>query len=235
MKRKKLVLTSLMFLSLLIGVSSLVSCNFIIDFFNNLTDNTDSIEYTSEFMNTYGYGNAYTMFPFDGLEGSYYSHAPSEVAYYIDSSVTDEYLEAVEYALEKANELTDAVTITTTDDPNSDFVIKVEDLGIYGGGAGVNELQAFASVRINNGTTTVLDVYFGTSTITLNSFHMNWYSLSYKKFVALHEIGHTFGLADLYDTSNPAKDVSIMGASYKYDDYTEFDRLNIDWLYDDLV
>ena len=171
-------------------------------------------------LNKYGNENAYNK-----TSSSVIIHAPSSVSYYIDSSVTGNYKTVAKYAINEANELTDAVTITYSTSKsaaNSSFIIKVADFG-------ANEINAVNSYGYTSSGEIV------SSTITLNSYYMSSYSLNAIKHIVLHEIGHTFGLTDL-EYGKAAK-YSIMyyayskSSTYTFVTYQEFDEDNIAWYY----
>ncbi len=174
---------------------------------------------SSSNLEKYGQENAYNKTSTGAIR-----HAPSNVTYYLDSSVTGTYKTAATYAISEANKLTDSVNISLTAKSNSDFVIAVE----------YNKNVSYAGYNI---TTASIDTGLITSsTIVLNAYYMSSYNLSSKKHAILHEIGHTFGLKDL-ENSN-AKKYSVMyyqyssNATYTFVTYQEFDKDNICWYYD---
>lgn len=180
------------------------------------------------YYNKYGKEKAYNT-----TSSSAIIHAPSSVKYYIDTSVTGNYKTAAKYAINEANELTDAVTITYSTSKsyaNSSFVIKVANLGASDSNAVNNILYIEATGEIT------------ASTITLNSYYMKDFELGDIKHIVLHEVGHTFGLSDLEfsdDKKNAkAAKYSVMyytystSSKYTYTDYQEFDKKNISWYYD---
>lgn len=169
---------------------------------------------SEEYLQKYGYGNAYNT----TSSGAYF-HAPSTVEYYIDPSVTGNHLTAVKAAIVKANQLTKAVTITTTDNSDSKFVIKRELISITASGRN--------SMSANSLTGEVVS-----STITLNSFYSWCYTVNNWTHVALHEIGHTFGLVDLSIKGAKYTIMADYSLVYTFTDYQEFDKDNISWLYD---
>lgn len=148
-------------------------------------------------------------------------HATKNVSYYIDPSVTGNYRTAVEHALKEANKLTNAVNISISTNPKSKFVIKVANAG-KNDWCGLNEHSFYASSG-----------EIISSTITFNTYYANSYTQNMLKELVLHEIGHTFGLADLY--ANEIKEYSVMyyqaDSVYVYTTYQEFDQANIDWYY----
>lgn len=175
-------------------------------------------EEIEEYMQMYGYEKAFITLGTDSNGNTIYFHAPSSVSYYIDSTVTGNYLTAVNYGIPLANELTDAVTIDKNGDSNSPFLIKVENQGANG--------QAASNSRAYNAET-------GERTggvITLNSYYMQSYSLDQLRSVVLHELGHTFGLIDLYD--DILADYSVMYyIAGSFTEYQEYDKRNIAWYY----
>jgi hypothetical protein len=70
------------------------------------------------------------------------------------------------------------------------------------------------------------------STIKFNVDLMDNASDELKEHVALHELGHSFGLDDLYD--DILEEYSIMyyaAGNIILTDLTEFDRMNLEWMY----
>ena len=172
-----------------------------------------------KFFEAYGMDNAYNH-----TTSGVVRHAPKSISYYIDPSVTGNYRTAVEDAIKKANALTGKVTMTyNTNNAKSSYVIKVENVGSTGW-SGLNSSYA-------NPTTGEITQ----STITLNSYYLKSYSANMLKEVILHEIGHTFGLRDLNETSDLVK-YSVMyyqaDYTYVYTQYQDFDKANIEWYYD---
>ncbi len=168
-----------------------------------------------KFWEKYGKDKAYNK-----SEHSVLLNAPDTFAYYIDSSVSGNYLTAVKYAISKANSLTGNVKVSTTTDSGSNFVIKVANMGKNGMNA-INEYYFLPD------TGEIIE-----SIITLNAYYMKNFSLDDIKHVALHEIGHTFGLIDLKNSA--VKPYSIMyyrSSSYNFVEYQEFDVANITWYY----
>ena len=169
-------------------------------------------------MTKYGNENAYNT-----TSSSAIIHAPSSVSYYIDSSVTGNYKTAATYAINEADGLTDAVTISKSSKSSSSFVIKVANLGKNSANA-VNTLTYNASTGL-----------ITSSTITLNSYYMSSYSLNGMKHIMLHEIGHTFGLVDY--SNSKAAEYTVMyysystSSTYTFVTYQEFDENNIAWYY----
>lgn len=168
------------------------------------------------FFNKYGKENAYNVDDGDVV------HLSSSISYYLDSSVTGDYRTAIQYAISQANSLT-KYTISTTKSSRSDYVVKVGNYGQTG-------WNAKNTYGYDDSTNEI--VY---SEILLNTFYMSGFSLDAKKRTCTHELGHTFGLKDLYNSE--VKDYSIMygrhGASYTFITYQKFDRENINWYYAD--
>ena len=146
--------------------------------------------------------------------------APKLVEYYVDSSVTGAYKTAVTTGISLANALTKNVTFTTTTKSDSKFVIKVKNAGKTGWAA-LNEYGWDYVDRI---------VY---STITINTYYTAQYGANEIKRLVLHELGHTYGLADLDDSN--VKPYTIMyyqmDSAYIFTSYQEFDKENINWRY----
>lgn len=75
------------------------------------------------------------------------------------------------------------------------------------------------------------------SRITFNTYQMDAYTLSVKKMLAMHELGHTFGLTDFYPSSSAyAYDATIMKAYYVsgmtvFTDYQRFDKESLRAIY----
>lgn len=166
----------------------------------------------------YGYNNAYTFTSTDNVV-----HAPSKVSYYIHSSVTGNYKTAVNEAIPKADALTSAVTVNSNGTSSSKFIIKVANLG-SGGNVAQNVMSYYSSGKVIS------------STITFNSYYMSSYTYNQIRHVALHELGHTFGLKNL--DNSKYQEYSIMytyappkSSSYIFSDYQEFDKDNIVWYY----
>ena len=170
-----------------------------------------------QFWNKFGKDKAYLR----AINSRAILNAPDTVSYYIDSSVTGNYLTAVNYAISEANELTSAVTVSTTTDNYSNFKIKFANKGKFEGKLAVNNFL------YDDDTGEICG-----SEITFNTYYLIGYSLDKLKHVVLHELGHTFGLADLTDLS--LKKYSIMyeaNTSYTFVEYQEFDVANITWYY----
>ena len=165
-----------------------------------------------EMFNKYGKEKAYTTY------NGQIRHATSKVSYYLDPSVTGYYREAVLNAISEANKLTNAVSVSTTSNSNSAFVIKVKNAGKTG----------WVGVNVSNASSVITK-----SEITLNTYYLNNFSLNMIKEVAIHEIGHTFGLADLSAKDLVKYSVMYMSAdsTYIFTKYQEFDKANIDWYY----
>jgi len=71
------------------------------------------------------------------------------------------------------------------------------------------------------------------SSINLNSYYLQYYTLDGKKHIAVHEMGHTFGLKD---QATAIEGYTIMWYSYSngsstFTNYQEFDLENIQWKY----
>lgn len=162
-------------------------------------------------MDKYGKGKAYN-YTSDGNM----IYGPSVISYYVDTSVTGNYKTAVTNAINKADNLSNNVTVKTTNSSSSVFKIQVKQLG-KSADPGQN---SYSCSKNPAGKITK-------STITLNSSYTD--NLDFVQHVVLHEIGHTFGLTDL-EYSEAVK-YSIMYKSVKkdywYDDYQEFDKKNI--------
>jgi hypothetical protein len=150
-------------------------------------------------------------------------HAPASVSYYLDSSVTGNYRTAVNYAISEANDVTSAINFGTTTSSKSAFVIKVENHGRNGKNA-------------ENLISTTFEGTIVESTLILNSAYLKNFNLNGIKNIVLHELGHTFGLADL--ESSTFKSYSVMYAyssknSKYFVEYQKFDEANIKWYYGD--
>lgn len=170
------------------------------------------------FFNENGKEKAYNK-----LDSGKILHIEKNVSYYLDSSVQGNYLDAAKYSIRQANNATSKYKFSTTSSNNSQYVIRVANLGDNGSNA-VNQLT------YNSATGQIVS-----STIYLNSYYMNNFSLNGLKHVCTHELGHTFGLTDLGDSK--FEDKSIMfdsygnGSKYTFVTYQEFDKENINWYY----
>ncbi|MDR0751071.1 MAG: M57 family metalloprotease [Christensenellaceae bacterium] len=150
-------------------------------------------------------------------------HLPyGTISYYIPSSVAGSYKTISEYAIAKANTLTSTITITTTTASNSSF--KYSIVSTYSDGTNAYNTTRFSA------TTGVISG----STITYVKSALDSKNLQYKKHTALHELGHTFGLCHIEATEMAGWTVMISphpATKYELDDYSEFDRYNVEWQY----
>ena len=77
-----------------------------------------------------------------------------------------------------------------------------------------------------------VDGSIGSSTIKFNTDLMDDMSAEMKEHVALHELGHTFGLDDLIDDIlEPYSIMYYMLGDVILVDLTEFDKMNLEWMY----
>ncbi len=152
--------------------------------------------------------------------------ANGTTTYYIQPAVSGDYKTISEYAAAKANTLTSAVSICTstlTADSSSSFLFSVQSYSS-------SDKKANATNFLNSSSKGV--VIF--SEIRYSSENLERKTMQYKKHTALHEMGHTFGLGHVTDSILNGYTVMLAehpSSKYELDDYGEFDRANIEWLY----
>lgn len=148
--------------------------------------------------------------------------ADGQIDYYIniDSINNSDYYEIACKAIDEANRFTN-ISIRNVSNSNCANTISISDLG----GNDVNAYNTFIYNRDNG--------KISQSNIIYNSYYMNAYSIKTKTHIAIHEMGHTLGLADLEDDT--IKDYSIMyyaaGYGSEFQHYQEYDIANITWFY----
>lgn len=136
----------------------------------------------------------------------------STVSYDI-SSLTGDYKEVAEYSISKADALSSKISIIS--DSSSSNKITT-----YSENDNINAYNSHSSYS---------------SSIYYNTYNMKSYSKDGKKHIALDEMGHTFGLVDIYDSA--VEPYSVMygyysnSSKYTFTDYQEFDIHNVRWKY----
>lgn len=151
-------------------------------------------------------------------------HLSGTISYYIPTSVTGDYRSISEYAIAKANTLTDAVVVNTA---SIEGTYKFAQTGT---------IPTSPNANANNSYTFYTDTgVISGSTITYSTDHLNGKNYAYKKHTALHEMGHSFGLKHI--EADVMRGYTVMISphpneeKYQVADYTEFDRYNIEWYY----
>lgn len=147
----------------------------------------------------------------------------STVAFYISTDVSGEYRTISEYAVAKANTLTSRITVKIG---SSSGNFKFEKANLIEGHTSAN------AVTFSNSTAAAV---ITSARIVYSYTNLNEKNLAYKKHTALHEMGHVFGLGHI--EADVMKGYTVMiaphpnEAKYQIDDFTEFDRYNINWKY----
>lgn len=147
-----------------------------------------------------------------------------DVSYYLDPSVNGQYKTIAEYSVAKANTLTSKVNLSITTRSDSNFKFKVI----------TSSTERPNALAFNEYTYLVDDAIINSSTITFVKNKMENKSLNSKKYTALHEMGHSFGLTHI--TDDKMKGYTVMMTSHPSEkdiisDFSEFDRYNITWKY----
>lgn len=150
---------------------------------------------------------------------------------YIVCQVSGDYKTAAIYAFSKMTAVSSKIKVTASSkqyySPSDNFNVAADYVS-SGDGANAN---AWNYHRWDaNGK-----IY--SSGITFNTRFMGGYTLSAKKMLAMHELGHTFGLKDFYSSSLAyVNDLTIMKYDYRsgmtvFTDYQRFDKESLRAVY----
>lgn len=171
-----------------------------------------------EAFNKYGRDKAYNKSSAGAI-----LHVVGPVDFYLDPSLTGDYLSAAKYAIAKANAISSKVTVTGNGSADSKYKFSLKSEGSSDTTLGT----AFYWFKISSGVITRAE-------IELYEDAFPWYSGSREiKYTAMHEIGHVLGLTH---PNNDVKDHSVMVQSAyakwpRLTDYGKFDKENIKWYY----
>lgn len=148
---------------------------------------------------------------------------------YITCQASSEYKAAIQYAFSKMSAVSSKIRVTASTkgcySPNDCFNVACDRAN--NGANAWNSLCCNASAKVVE------------SGITFNLYYMNSYSTSEKRLIAMHELGHTFGLKDQPANSDSCKkDITVMRYNYNksngynvHTDYTRFDKANLTSVY----
>lgn len=166
-------------------------------------------------IDTYGESNAYDQY--NGIDLT----LQNGTAYYYIGCSTD-YLTAAQYGIAKVNSTSSQLTIGQTSLSTSNFKFTTETVnGTYDG-------RNVAYYYLSTG-------YIYQSTIYFNTYRISVLPLEVKKYVAIHELGHTLGLKDIEDSRMYSYTVMYhetpTDIKYWFQDYQDFDKYNITWQY----
>ncbi len=164
-------------------------------------------------VNNYGESNAY-----DQYSGQDIILGTNDVEYYLN--VSGEYETAAEYGISKANSVSSQVSFSVTSSSTTSF-------------------KFYASTTLSNPAQNTLTR--SGSSIIASKIYFNSNStysilpLAVKKHIAMHELGHTFGLIDIYDSRMEGYSIMYgympLSGTYLFSDYQDFDKYNITWKY----
>ncbi len=169
-----------------------------------------------EAFNKYGKENAFIKTSSGAIR-----HVEGPVDFYLDPSLTGDFLSAAKYAIAKANAITSSLTITGNGNANSKYTFCAKssgDDGVLG--------MAYTWFYSSSGLVTK-------ASIELYTEAFPWYSSSSViKEVAMHEIGHVLGLAHCHSDVEDDSLMDVYASSFWGDsDYGRFDKENIKWYY----
>ncbi|HOI46641.1 MAG TPA: hypothetical protein PLR26_02795 [Bacilli bacterium] len=194
-----------------------------------------------DFFNEYGKGKAFMQ----TSAGEMISPAtPNNIQYYIEPDTLQKYHQVFSHAIDKFNAI-NGINVTITSNSSSLFRVNNSSGGTGGGTCGNpftcnpdliylrnhNEsLVAANLITIHSSNPTIIH----SSTITFYAQQTNNLNDNELKYIALHELGHTFGLIDREHAR--FRNISIMyyitdlSTTFTDELYT-FDKANLEWRY----
>lgn len=166
-------------------------------------------------VNTYGESNAYLQY-----DGSDVTLSNNTAYYYL--VCTGDYYTAAQYGLAKLNATSSQITIGQTTSSVSSFKFRTETVSDSYDGRNALVVSSTTGLIIQS------TIYFNTTRISV-------LPLEVKKYVAIHELGHTLGLIDITDsrmyTYTVMYGTTPTDSQYWFQDYQDFDKYNITWQY----
>jgi len=234
----------LLIITILLSILVLSACG---EYTYYIPDREKSVQ---ELFNEYGRTWAYSWDE-DTFEILWFYYYADNISACIDSTMDQSYIDSSILAIEEFDSL-DYISITyhMSDDPLTPDVVescpislededKYEDIIVFTVYSG--SVDPFCSgIPGGDDNTLACNWFFydetdgaiGNSIIKFNTDLLDELDAETKEHIALHELGHTFGLDDLYD--DILERYSIMYYASKdiiLPDLTEFDLMNLEWMY----
>ncbi|MBO4697899.1 MAG: hypothetical protein J5643_11595 [Lachnospiraceae bacterium] len=186
----------------------------------------------------YAYSDAYALYLSEGGSNAYNFYGwrrfkasnPGGIGYGV-TQVSGDYLTAAKYAFGKMSAVSSGINVYASSkgyySPGDKYTVAAANQGPVGYNA-INNMNCTPS----GGYALVTE-----SHILYNTYYMNSYTLDAKKMLAMHELGHTFGLRDIYASEQAySRNMTVMKYDYSsgyhvFLDYTDFDKMNLRYAY----
>lgn len=229
---------SLKYLLIFFIVIALSGCDMLLEELEQEFDEeyTEDVDPISEQDAIDYYGGTYAFMQEDGYT-LYFPWDDSNILVCIDSNLPEDYITASIMAVEEFDAL-DFITLSyeMSDDPDTEVIegcsftidedgYEVSDYNIvYSYYVEENDNLAYNEYEAMDGI-----IYF--SLITFNLYNLDGEDFALLEHVALHELGHTFGLDDLYLEELGEHSIMYNNDEYSSPDLLPYDLYNLEWMY----